>query len=59
LEKSLAQQKIDGRTLRYKLEIYQRNFLDFVCGSPTSTEASGWDEETKARPSGTTEEEKM
>jgi hypothetical protein len=37
--------------LRYKLEVYQKNFLDFVYGSPTSTEALGQDKETKARPS--------
>jgi hypothetical protein len=59
LEKNLAQQKIDGRTLKYKLEIYQRNFLNFVCGSPTSTEALGWDEGTEAGPSGTVPEEEV
>jgi hypothetical protein len=44
LEKNMAQHRIDERSLEYKLEIYQRNFLDFVCGSPTSTKTSSQDE---------------
>jgi hypothetical protein len=41
------------------LEAYQKNFLDFICGNSTSTRVSGQDEETKARPSGTTQEEEI
>jgi len=40
--------------MRYKLEAYQKNFLDFICGSPTSTEVLSQEEETKTRLSGTT-----
>jgi len=35
------------------LEAYQKKILDFICGSPTSAEVSGQDDETKARPIGT------
>jgi hypothetical protein len=59
LEKNLAQHRVDERNLMYKLEIYQRNFLNFVCESPTSTETSSQDEETKTRRSGTTHEKEM
>jgi hypothetical protein len=41
------------------LEVYQRNFADFVCGSPTSMKASGQDEETKARPYGIVQDEEV
>jgi hypothetical protein len=34
------------------LEIYQKEILKFVCGSPTNTKALGQDEKTKAGPSG-------
>jgi hypothetical protein len=46
LEKNLAQHKTDERILKYKLEIYQQNFPNFIYGNPTSTEVSGQDEET-------------
>jgi hypothetical protein len=59
LEKNLAQHKIDERIIRYKLEAYQKNFLDFIYGSLRSTEVSSQDEETKARPIGTTHEEEV
>jgi hypothetical protein len=45
LEKNLAQHTVDERILSYKLEAYQKIFLDFICGSPTSTEVSNHDEE--------------
>jgi hypothetical protein len=45
--------------MKYKLKAYQKNFLDFICGSPTSREGSGQDEETKTGPNGTTQEEEM
>jgi hypothetical protein len=41
------------------LEAYQKIFLDFICGSPTSTEVSNHDEEWKVRPSGTPQEEEV
>jgi hypothetical protein len=37
---NMAQHRTDDKKYIYKLEIYQKTFLDFVCGSPTSTEAS-------------------
>ncbi len=51
-EKNLAQHRADERIMRYKLEAYQKNFINFIYGSPTSTWVSGQDEETEARPSG-------
>jgi hypothetical protein len=45
--------------LKYKLEAYQKNFLDFVCGKPTSIEALGQDEEIEAGPNGTIQEEEV
>ncbi len=33
--------------------------MDFIYGSPTSIEVLGKDEETKIRPNGTTQEEKV
>jgi hypothetical protein len=59
LEKNLVQHTVDERILRYKLEVYQKNFLDFICGSPTSIEVSGQDEDTKAGLSQTDHEEKI
>jgi len=50
----LAQHKANEKILKYNLEAYQKNFLDFICGSPTSAEVLGQDDETKARPIGTT-----
>jgi hypothetical protein len=40
------------------LEAYQKNFLDFICGNPTSM-VLGQDEETKAGPSGIAKEEEI
>ncbi len=45
--------------MKYKLEVYQKNFPDFVCGNPTSTDTSNKDEEAEARPIGTTWEEEV
>ncbi len=59
LEKNLAQQKVNERILKYELEAYQKNFPDFICGSPTSTKVSGQDEEIKVGPSGTVQEEEI
>jgi hypothetical protein len=41
------------------LEAYQKNFLYFIYGSPTSTEVLGHDEETKAGARGIAQEEEM
>jgi hypothetical protein len=30
LEKNLTQHKVDEKIMKYKLEVYQNNFLDFV-----------------------------
>jgi hypothetical protein len=38
LEKNLAQHRVNERILRYKLEAYQKNILDFICGNPTNVE---------------------
>jgi hypothetical protein len=43
--KNLAQHRADERILKYKLEAYQKIFLDSICGNPTSTEVLGQDEE--------------
>ncbi len=51
LEKNLAQHNFE---VYQKLEVYQKNFPDFIYGNLTSTEVSNQDEETEARPSGTT-----
>jgi hypothetical protein len=40
LEENLAQHRVDERIPRYKLEAYQKNFSDFICGNPTNTEVS-------------------
>jgi hypothetical protein len=45
--------------MKYKLEVYQNNFLDFMYGNPTSTEVLGQDEEIQVRPSGITQEEEV
>jgi len=39
------------------LEVYQKKNLDFFCGSLTSIETLGQDEENEARPSGIVQEE--
>jgi hypothetical protein len=48
LEENLAQHRADERIMKYKLEAYQKNFPNFICGSPISTEVPGQDEKTKA-----------
>jgi hypothetical protein len=59
IEKNLAQHRTDKNILKYKLEAYQENFLDFIYGNPTSIEVSGHNEMTKARPNGIAQEEEM
>jgi hypothetical protein len=57
LEKNLAQYKAYERILRYKLEAYQNNFPNFICGNPTSIEISSQDEEIEVGPNGIVQEE--
>ncbi len=59
LEKKLAQHRVDEKITRYKLEAYQNNFLNFICGNPTSIEVSNQDEETEVGLNGTIEEEEL
>jgi hypothetical protein len=40
MEKNLAQHIADEIIMRYKLEAYQKKFLNFICGSSTSIEVS-------------------
>jgi hypothetical protein len=54
LEKHLVQHKVDEKIMKDKLEAYQKNFLDFICGSLTSIEVLGQNEEIETRPNGTT-----
>ncbi len=58
-DNNVAQHRANERFLRYKLEVYQKNFLDFICGSPTSIEVSSQDEESEARPGGIAQEEEV
>jgi len=37
LEKNLAQHRHDEKILKYKLEIYQKNFPNLICDNPIST----------------------
>ncbi len=41
------------------MEVYQKNFPDFICGNPTSREVWGQDEETETWPNGITQEEEV
>ncbi len=59
LKKHLAQHKANERILRYKLEIYHKKFLEFICGSPTSIQTLGQDEEVEVGPIGIIHEEKV
>ncbi len=45
--------------MEYKLEAYEKNFLDFICGNPTSIEVSSQDEEIEAGPNGIAQEEEV
>jgi hypothetical protein len=37
LANNIAQRRVDERILGYKLEAYQKNFPDFICGGLIST----------------------
>ncbi len=45
--------------MRYKLETYQKNYLNFIYDSPISTQVSSQDEEIETGPSGTIHEEEV
>jgi len=38
LANNIVQRRVDERILGYKLEAYQKNFQDFICGSSISIE---------------------
>ncbi len=59
LQTNLAQHGTDENIIRYKLEAYQKNFLEFIYGSSISIEVLSHDEENKAGPDGTSQEEEM
>jgi hypothetical protein len=59
LENNLVQHRANERIMRYKLEIYQKNFSDFVYGNLINTKALDKDEEVEARPNRTIQEEEM
>jgi hypothetical protein len=40
LEKNLVQHSFDERIIWYKLEVYNKKILNFICRNPTSTEVS-------------------
>ncbi len=59
LKKNLEKHKANERTYKYKLELFQRTFPNFVCASPTSIKVSSQNEENEARPNGTAQEEEV
>ncbi len=59
IREKIGLNKTNEKILRYKLEAYQKNFLEFIYGNPTSTEVSGQYEKIEARFDGTTHEEEM
>ncbi len=59
LKKNLTQHKVNERMYMYKLELYQRIFLDFVRGNPISIETSGQNEENEVRLNGIVQDEEV
>jgi len=59
LKKNLAQHKANEIFLKYKLEMYQKKFPIFICGSPTSIKVLSQDEEIEAGPSGIVQEKEI
>ncbi len=55
-EKS-AQHRVSDRSINTSWKYIKKKKLDFFCGSPTSIETLGQDEENEARPSGIAQEE--
>ncbi len=41
------------------MEAYLKNFLDFICGSPTNIEVSNKDKKIEAGPDGIVQEEEV
>jgi RAB protein geranylgeranyltransferase component A len=58
-ENNMVKHRADERIMTYKLEAYQNIFPIFICGSRTTIEVLGQDEETKVGPNGTTQEEEI
>ncbi len=59
MEKNLAQHRAYDKNLKYNLEIYYKFFPIFFCGSPTSIETLGQDEEIEVGPNGIAQEEEV
>ncbi len=59
LEKILAQHRANDKKYIYKLEVYWKAFLAFICGSPKSMKTSWQDEENEAGPNETAQEEEV
>ncbi len=59
LEKNMVQHRANERIMRYKLEVYQKNFPNFVYGNSISIKALNKDEEVEVGPSRTTQEEEV
>ncbi len=59
MEKDLVEHRIDEKIMKYKLEAYQLNFLDFIYDNPTSIKAFGQNEENEVGPNGTAQEEEV
>ncbi len=57
LENNLAQHRANEKMYKYKLEIYQKVFPNFVCGSAINIQTLGQDEENEIGPKGTSQEE--
>ncbi len=55
----MARHRVDEKIRRYKLEAYQKNVLEFICGNPTSIEVLGHDEENEIRLNGIAQEEEV
>jgi hypothetical protein len=55
----LVQHNANERILKYKLEVYQKNFPIFICGNPTSIKVLGQDKEIEAAPNVIAQEEEV
>ncbi len=59
LKENLVQHNANERILKYKLEVYQKNFPIFICGNPTSIKVLGQDKEIEAAPNVIAQEEEV
>ncbi len=55
----MVNHRADEKSMKYKLKVYQKNFPNFVCVNPISVKTSGQDEEIKAKPNKTTQEQEV